>query len=129
LPNVQALKNILIIGAVIIAAGFAFLGYEVYKRSTDPNHPRTFSARFGMQGKAPDAMPAAAPPAPLAAVAAKGPMPQQAVTLPPGAVLLPGIAAVEGRVAVQVKLADGSVQVLLVDPATGEHAVLVTTAP
>ncbi|GGE69978.1 hypothetical protein [Niveispirillum cyanobacteriorum] len=125
----QALKNILIIGAVIIAAGFAFLGYEVYKRSTDPNHPRTFSARFGMQGKAPEAEPPAAPPAPTAPAPVKAPMPTEAVTLPPGAVLLPGIAAVNGRIAVQVKLTDGRTQVLLVDPATGEHAVLVTSAP
>lgn len=124
----QALKNILIIGAVIIAAGFAFLGYEVYKRSTDPNHPRTFSARFGMQGKTPEAEPPA-PPAPSVPAPVKAPMPTEAVTLPPGAVLLPGIAAVNGRVAVQVKLTDGRTQVLLVDPATGEHAVLVTSAP
>ncbi len=128
----QALKNILIIGAVIIAAGFAFLGYEVYKRSTDPNHPRTFSARFGMQEKTPDAVPptpSAVPFAPPAPVPVKAPLPQQAVTLPPGAVLLPGIAAVDGRIAVQVKLTDGRTQVLLVDPATGEHAVLVTSPP
>lgn len=124
----QALKNILIIGAVIIAAGFAFLGYEVYKRSTDPNHPRTFSARFGMQGKAPEAEPPA-PPAPPVPAPVKAPMPTEAVILPPGAVLLPGIAAVNGRVAVQVKLTDGRTQVLLVDPATGEDAVLVTSAP
>jgi len=125
---VQALKNILIIGAVIIAAGFAFLGYEVYKRSTDPNHPRTFSARFGMQGSTPDAAPPTLP-APPVPVAQQAPLPQQAVTLPPGAVLLPGIAAVDGRIAVQVKLTDGRSQILLVDPATGEHAVLVTSAP
>ncbi|MBP7338397.1 hypothetical protein [Niveispirillum sp.] len=124
----QALKNILIIGAVIIAAGFAFLGYEVYKRSTDPNHPRTFSARFGMQEKVPDAVPPV-PPAPPAPAPVKAPLPQQSVSLPPGAVLLPGIAAVDGRIAVQVKLTDGRTQVLLVDPATGEHAVLVTSAP
>lgn len=124
----QALKNILIIGAVIIAAGFAFLGYEVYKRSTDPNHPRTFSARFGMQEKVPDAAPPV-PPAPPAPAPVKAPLPQQSVSLPPGAVLLPGIAAVDGRIAVQVKLTDGRTQVLLVDPATGEHAVLVTSAP
>lgn len=124
----QALKNILIIGAVIIAAGFAFLGYEVYKRSTDPNHPRTFSARFGMQGKAPEAEPPV-PPAPPVPAPVKAPMPTEAVTLPQGAVLLPGIAAVNGRVAVQVKLTDGRAQVLLVDPATGEHAVLVTSTP
>lgn len=127
----QALKNILIIGAVIIAAGFAFLGYEVYKRSTDPNHPRTFSARFGMQEKTPDAVPPAPPAPPVAPSPApvKAPMPAEAVTLPPGAVLLPGIAAVNDRVAVQVKLTDGRTQVLLIDPATGEHAVLVTSAP
>lgn len=124
----QALKNILIIGAVIIAAGFAFLGYEVYKRSTDPNHPRTFSARFGMQGKTPDAVPPA-PPLPPAAAPVKAPLPQQTVALPPGAILLPGIVAVEGRIAVQVKLTDGRTQVLLVDPATGDHAVLVTSTP
>lgn len=124
----QALKNILIIGAVIIAAGFAFLGYEVYKRSTDPNHPRTFSARFGMQGKTPDAVPPA-PPVPPAAAPVKAPLPQQTVALPPGAILLPGIVAVEGRIAVQVKLTDGRTQVLLVDPATGDHAVLVTSTP
>ncbi|MFV3129238.1 hypothetical protein [Niveispirillum sp. KHB5.9] len=125
----QALKNILIIGAVIIAAGFAFLGYEVYKRSTDPNHPRTFAARF--RSEAPTTPPAAptppVPPAPPAAV--KAPMPQETVSLPPGAVLLPGITTVGGRIAVQVKLADGRTQVLLIDPSTGEHAVLVTSAP
>lgn len=124
----QALKNILIIGAVIIAAGFAFLGYEVYKRSTDPNHPRTFSARFGMQGKAPEAEPPT-PTAPPVPAPVKAPMPIGAATLPPGAVLLPGIATVDGRIAVQVKLTDGRTQVLLIDPATGEHAVLVTSAP
>lgn len=126
----QALKNILIIGAVIIAAGFAFLGYEVYKRSTDPNHPRSFSARFGMQGQTPPADAPAPPPAPPPPpTPARTPMPQGTVTLPPGAALLPGIVAVDGRIAVQIRLADGRTQVLLVDPGTGDHAVLLTTAP
>lgn len=122
----RALKNILILGAAIIAAGFAFLGYELYKRSTDPNYPRTFAARFRAQGTV-DTPPAPAAP-PVPAPARTSP-PTGTLTLPSGALLLPGVAAVDGRIAVQVKLADGRAQVLLVDPATGEHAVLVTTVP
>lgn len=116
--------------AVVIAAGFAFIGYEVYKRSTDPDHPRTFSERFGTK---PKAEPAAAAPAavrPMASVpSTPAPLPASPVTLPPGAVLLPGLAAVDGRIAVQIRLADGRTQVLLVDPGTGDNAVVVTTVP
>lgn len=118
--------------AVVIAAGFAFIGYEVYKRSTDPDHPRTFSERFGTKPKAEPAAASAAPAAvrPMASVpSTPAPLPASPVTLPPGAVLLPGLAAVDGRIAVQIRLADGRTQVLLVDPGTGDNAVVVTTVP
>lgn len=114
--------------AVVIAAGFAFIGYEVYKRSTDPDHPRTFSERFGTRPKA-EAPAAAAAPAVVTRPGVPAPLPASPVALPPGAVLLPGLAAVDGRIAVQIRLADGRTQVLLVDPATGDNAVLVTTVP
>lgn len=113
--------------AAVIAVGFAFIGYEVYKRSTDPDHPRTFSERFGTKPKA--EAPAASTAPAAARSSAPAALPASPVTLPPGAVLLPGLTAVEGRVAVQIRLADGRTQVLLVDPVTGDNAVLVTTVP
>lgn len=122
----RALKIILILGAAIIAAGFAFLGYEVYKRSTDPTHPRKFADRFGTGAPKPADAPAAPYPAPAHV---RAPLPGAPVALPAGAVLLPGIAAIDGRLAVQVRLSDGRTQVLLIDPATGENGALLTTLP
>jgi len=115
--------------AAVIAAGFAFIGYEVYKRSTDPDHPRTFSERFGTKPKAAAEVPPAPAPTPAPPPSMRGPLPAAPVALPPGATLLPGLAAIDGRLAVQVRLADGRTQVLLVDPATGDNAALLTTLP
>lgn len=128
----RALKIILVVMAVFIAAGFAFIGYEVFKRSTDPDHPRTFSARFGTGGaKAPNAV-APVPPVPPTPPVPPRPaasLPSQPIALPAGAVLLPGMVVVDGRLAVQMRLSDGRVQILLIDAATGENAPLVTTSP
>ncbi|MFV3074186.1 hypothetical protein [Niveispirillum fermenti] len=131
----RALKIILILGAVIIAAGFAFLGYEVYKRSTDPSHPRKFADRFGTAAPKPADVPVAPHPAgasaqaPLPGAPVRAPLPTTPAVLPAGAALLPGIAAIDGRLAVQVRLSDGRTQVLLIDPATGENGALLTTLP
>lgn len=124
----RTLKLRLILGALAIAAGFAFLGYEVYKRSTDPDHPRKFSERFGTKQTAPDATspnpnPAAPP------TNAGEPLTATPLALPAGAELLPGLASVGGRIALQVRQPDGRVQVLLVDPRDGTSHLLVTTTP
>lgn len=125
----RTLKLLLILGALVIAAGFAFLGYEVYKRSTDPDHPRKFSERFGTRQPTPDAAnPSHQPPNTTEPVAA-GPLTATPLALPAGAELLPGLASIGGRIALQVRQPDGRVQVLLVDPRDGTSHLLVTTTP
>ncbi|MQP65583.1 hypothetical protein GE253_09515 [Niveispirillum sp. SYP-B3756] len=129
----RTLKLLLILGALVIAAGFAFLGYEVYKRSTDPDHPRKFSERFGTKQPAPDATSPnpnpAAPPTKAGEPVAVGPLTATPLALPAGAELLPGLASIGGRIALQVRQPDGRVQVLLVDPRDGTSHLLVTTTP
>jgi hypothetical protein len=121
---VRTLKLLLIAGALIIAAGFAFIGYEVYKRSTNPDHPRKFSERFGTKQTVPDATPSTDQPP-----QATEPVATNTLALPVGAELLPGLASVGGRIALQVRQPDGRVQVLLVDPRDGTSHLLVTTTP
>lgn len=130
----RTLKLLLILGALIIAAGFAFLGYEVYKRSTDPDHPRKFSERFGTRQTTPDAAnPSHQSPPTTGPVATEpatvGPLTATPLALPAGAELLPGLASIGGRIALQVRQPDGRVQVLLVDPRDGTSHLLVTTTP
>jgi len=109
---------------LIIAAGFAFIGYEVYKRSTDPDHPRKFSERFGTRQTEPDAITRTDQPPQAAEPGATN-----TLALPAGAELLPGVANISGRIALQVRQPDGRVQVLLVDPRDGTSHLLVTTTP
>ncbi len=127
----RTLKLLLILGALAIAAGFAFIGYEVYKRSTDPDHPRKFSERFGTKQTVPDATSPtpAAPPTKAGEPVAVGPLTATPLALPAGAELLPGLASIGGRIALQVRQPDGRVQVLLVDPRDGTSHLLVTTTP
>jgi hypothetical protein len=131
---VRTLKLLLIAGALIIAAGFAFIGYEVYKRSTDPTYPRTFGERFSSKRTEPGAAtptdrspPATAPAAPE--TRATVPSVATPLILPAGTELLPGLANIGGQIALQVRQPDGRVQVLLVDPRDGTPHLLVTTTP
>lgn len=126
----RTLKILLVIGGLLIVAGFAFLGFEVYKRSVDPNHPRSFAQRFKTEKPADTTAPGTGP-APAAEAPPMAPLTglAQPLILPAGAELLPGIASVGGRIALQVRQPDGQVQILLVDPRDGAATVLVTTTP
>lgn len=130
----RTLKLLLIAGALIIAAGFAFIGYEVYKRSNDPAYPRTFGERFKTKRTEPgaatptDLSPPATAPGPTEAPATV-PSVATPLILPAGTELLPGLANIGGQIALQVRQPDGRVQVLLVDPRNGTSHLLVTTTP
>lgn len=104
--QVQAIKSLLAIMGILIVAGFAFLGYEVYQRATDPTHPRAFG-----RGK----VEAAAKPAPAPA----------AISAPAGSRI--GQMLVLGpRVVYHVTLPDGSEQIHVLDPRDGTVQVPVS---
>jgi len=100
----QALKALLVIMGVIIVAGFAFIGWEVYKRATDPNHPRSFARKE-------QAVPGQVPVRPA---------------LPAGS-RIGQIQPVGTRVVYHVTLPDGTEQIHVLDPRSGEVTVPVTT--
>jgi hypothetical protein len=105
---VRALKAFLVIMGIFIVAGFGFLGYEVYKRVTDPDRQTEAGA------------PPAPPPPP-------GRIAETALDLGAGArigsVMLAG-----NRVVFTVQLPDGQGDRLyLLDPRNGAVTASVTT--
>ncbi len=90
---------------LLIVAGFAFIGYEVFKRATDPTHPRAFVR------KTPEPTQASSP--------------QISSTLPAGSRI--GQMLVLGtRVVYHVTHPDGSEQIHVLDPRAGTVEVPVT---
>jgi len=88
---VRALKITVIILGMLILLGFGVVGYEVFRRATDPTHPRAFN-----------------PPKPAAIQA----------DLPPGSRI--GQMLVLGtRVVYHVTLPDGTEQIHVLDPRDG----------
>jgi len=102
---VRALKAFLIIMAIFIAAGFGFLGYEVYNRITDPDRR---------------AEPAAPPPPP-------GHVAETGLDLPAGS-RIGSVVAVGNRVVFSVQMPDNAGDRLyILDPRNGAVSVTVTT--
>ncbi|HYC04566.1 MAG TPA: hypothetical protein VED40_14830 [Azospirillaceae bacterium] len=102
---------------LLILAGFGFLGWEVYKRATDPNHPRSWvrtaeQAQPGADGATPSAPAGPALPAPT--------------TLPAGS-RIDELQTLGNRVLYRVTLPDGSQQVHLLDPRSGRAQILTAT--
>lgn len=104
----RALKALLVIMGVIIFAGFGFIAWEVYKRATDPNHPRSFAKPAPAAGTAPAG--AAALPSSLPAGSRIGPMVES-----------------NGRVVFHVTLPDGREQLHVLDPRAGTSLLVVQT--
>ncbi|MDE1150671.1 MAG: hypothetical protein PW843_29325 [Azospirillaceae bacterium] len=96
---------------VLIVAGFTFIGVEIWRRATDPMHPRAFGH-------------AATPP-----VAGGAPSPTAAaplLTLPEGS-HIEAMTTVGSRLAVQVTLSGGAQQIILLDPNTGKGQIAAAT--
>ena len=89
---------------ILILMGFGYLGYEVYRRATDPNHPKAFGQ--------PDREAATAEAAPA---------------LPPGS-RIDDLQQFGSRILYRVTLPDGDQQIHLLDPKTGKVQLLAGTA-
>ncbi|WP_049974194.1 hypothetical protein [Azospirillum sp. B4] len=95
---------------VLIVAGFTFIGVEVWRRATDPNHPRAF-------GRHKDAtITSTATPEVLAPLLAL-----------PGGSRIEAMTSVGSRLAVQVALPGGTQQIVLLEPSTGKVQIAVVT--
>lgn len=104
----RALKAILVIMGLFIAAGFVFIGYEVYNRMTDPERR---------------AEPGAPPPPPPGGIA------ETALGLPEGATIETVVPS-GSRVVFNVRLPGGQGDRLYVlDPRNGAVTATVTTGP
>lgn len=98
---------------VLIVAGFTFIGVEIWRRATDPNHPRA----FGRHDAAPGATTLSpASPEALAAM----------LTLPEGS-RIEAMTSVGSRLAVQVGLPNGTQRIVLLEPSTGKVQIAVVT--
>jgi hypothetical protein len=104
---VRALKAFLAIMAIFIVGGFGFLGYEIYKRATDPDR----QAEAG-----------APPPPPVA-----GKIAETALELGAGA-RITSVVPTGSRVLLTVQLPDGQGDRLyILDPRNGAVTASVTT--
>lgn len=97
----RIVQSILAIVGVLIVFGFAFIGYEVYQRATDPDHPRAI-------GRDRAAQPA-----------------ETLAQLPPGS-RIGQMLVLNARVVYHVTLPDGAEQIHILDPRTGTVQVPVT---
>jgi hypothetical protein len=143
---VRAIQTAVIVMGVMIVLGVAFIGVEIFRRATDPNHPRSWVAdRAAPGGPAPPVEdgPAAMRPRPQQpnqALLAQGAAEREAaereaadrdaepVTLPAGSEI--GAPAGAGdRVVFRVVLPDGTQQMHVLDPRTGQISVPLTAPP
>ncbi|MFC7333227.1 hypothetical protein [Rhodocista pekingensis] len=108
----QAMKTLLAVMGVLIVLGFAFVGFEIYQRATDPDHPRAFGR----------AAPAAAGAPAAVADAGTG-------TLLPAGSRIGQMLVLNNRVLYHVTLPDGSEQIQVLDPANGRVRIAVTAPP
>lgn len=99
---------------LFILAGFGFVGWEVYRRATDPTHPKSF-ARDRQE----------APPAPATLATLATPLP---LALPAGT-RVEALVPAGPRLVLHLRLADGSERLLLVDPARATASPIIEMAP
>ncbi|MDG3439309.1 hypothetical protein [Nitrospirillum amazonense] len=116
----RTIKTFLVIMGVLIVAGFAFIGVEIWRRATDPNHPRAF-------GRHADTATLGATTAGTTTTSA---LPPEALTpllkLPEGS-RIEAMTSVGSRLAVQVTLPGGAQQIVLLEPSTGKVQIAVVT--
>ncbi|WP_145727613.1 hypothetical protein [Nitrospirillum viridazoti] len=109
----RTIKTFLVIMGVLIVAGFTFIGVEVWRRATDPNHPRAFG-RHADTAASGATTPSALPPEALAPL----------LKLPEGS-RIEAMTSVGSRLAVQVALPGGAQQIVLLEPSTGKIQIAV----
>lgn len=115
----QLLKTLVIVMGVLIVAGFAVIGVEVYKRIVDPtrgNRPAVSAAATPAPPVEPSSpAPASGPvPAPVPSAA-----PREVVLDLPAGARIGELVAVGNRVLFKVTLPQGPDRLYLVDPQTG----------
>ncbi|MEA1648349.1 hypothetical protein UAJ10_04870 [Nitrospirillum sp. BR 11164] len=111
----RTIKTFLVIMGVLIVAGFTFIGVEVWRRATDPNHPRAFG-RHADTATPGTTTASALPPEALAPL----------LKLPEGS-RIEAMTSVGSRLAVQVALPGGAQQIVLLEPSTGKVQIAVVT--
>jgi hypothetical protein len=103
-PLMRGVKIAMTVMGVLILLGFVYIGLEIYKRATDPEH----RARTGGER-----------------AVARGPGP---LVLPPGTTIDAAV-PVGNRLAVTVRNADGSQALLFVQPSDGEILEAIKVPP
>jgi hypothetical protein len=103
----RTLQTVIIVLGVLIVGGFGYVGVEIYRRATDPTHPRA----FGREQASSDA-------AETAPVLPGGQLPAGSKIGEP--------VSVGYQAAVRVVLPDGTQQLILVDPGSGRSSVLLS---
>ena len=102
---------------VLILTGFGFLGWEVFKRATDPSHPRSWVRATDQAQPAADGTTPALP---------AGPALPAPTALPAGS-RIDELQTLGNRVLYRVTLPDSSQQVHLLDPRSGRAQILTAT--
>lgn len=117
----QLLKTLVIVMGVLIVAGFAVIGVEVYKRIVDP-------ARGNRPAPTATLAPPVEPSGPVTAVPSPGPAvtPRDVVLDLPAGSRIGEIVAVGNRVLFKVTLPQGPDRLYLVDPQTGAVQTTIT---
>jgi hypothetical protein len=114
----RTLKIVLSVMGLLIVAGFAYIGYEVWRRTNDPEYRAAIEAeRAARRAPAPASegvMRARAPVAPL--------------ELPPGAIITDTV-AVGTLLAVTVERIDGTQTLYVIDPRRGDLVEFLRTQP
>ncbi|MCW2236469.1 hypothetical protein [Azospirillum canadense] len=114
----QFLKALVVIMGVLIIAGFAVIGVELYKRMNDPSR--------GNPGANPSANPSANADPDRVATTPAGRTEEVGLDLPPGTRMGDPV-AVGNRVVFRVTIPDGVDRLYVMDPRSGAISTTVTT--
>lgn len=120
----QLLKTLVIVMGVLIVAGFAVIGVEVYKRIVDPtrgNRPAVSAAATPAPPVEPSSPELASVPAPVFSAT-----PREVVLDLPAGARIGELVAVGNRVLFKVTLPQGPDRLYLVDPQTGALQTTIT---
>lgn len=108
----RGVKIAMVVMGLLLLAGFAFIGYEIYRRTTDPDY------RAQLQGEAGEARA-------TRTVRASSDAP---MLLPEGAIIT-GTVAVGSRLALTVELLDGTQILYFANPTGGDLVEFLRTRP
>jgi hypothetical protein len=114
----RTLKVVLAVMGLLIVAGFAYIGHEVWRRATDPDY------RAGIEAE----RAARRTPAPAADGVAGVRTPAAPLELPPGAIITDTV-AVGALLAVTVERLDGTQTLYVIDPRRGDLVEFLRTRP